>query len=225
MTKGSNTWSPEGVESGSEWDGSTPAHVLDVRPLLNFLAVDRLDLLPRLLGPPVLLPAAVTTELRSYVKSTAKELQQRIQRHPDTVDAFEIAHGEKLGRWVRKLREAPIRFLRDVSAAELEEATVLMQFGTLDPGESELLAIARLRGWVAVIDELAAHCLAEASGLANTSTLQILVRGVRRRQLDVDEASVLWSEMQRWWDYAPPGALLDYLSGVRPIWRPCPDSW
>ena len=45
----------------------------------------------------------------------------------------------------------------------------------LDPGESEVLAIARSRGWVAVVDELAAHGIAEDDGVDHLSTLGVLV--------------------------------------------------
>lgn len=92
--------------------------------------------------------------------------------------------------------------------------------GELDPGESEVLAVARHDGFIVVIDEFVGHCRAESEYIPNTSTLGVLVDAVKNQQIDEAEAAQVWASIQECWDYAPPGPLSDYLHG-HPIWPPC----
>jgi hypothetical protein len=82
-----------------------------------------------------------------------------------------------------------------------------------------VLAIAQHRSYVAVIDELAGHRWAEAEGIRNESTLSLLIGAVQEKRLDEPTARTFWSEMQRWWDYAPLLPLSDYLRGAQ-VWAP-----
>jgi hypothetical protein len=116
-----------------------------------------------------------------------------------------------------------LRRLRSLDIAELALVGQYLRAGTLDPGESEMLAVAKHRGWVAVIDEMVGHCFADLEGIVNESTLSILVRGVRETRISEADGSAVWVSIQESWNYAPGGALTEYVQG-RPIWPPCPES-
>lgn len=145
-----------------------------------------------------------------------------MRRNPDAIDPGEVTYIANICGLMRRMRQAQIRVINVISLDELERAAEFMRLNTLDPGESEVLAVAGRRRYIAVLDELAAHCIAEANELPHTSTLGILVNAVRADRLDIQEGEPLWTEMQRGWDYAPPGNLQAYASGSRPVWRPCP---
>ena len=137
------------------------------------------------------------------------------------VEAEEVAYIDNLSRWNTRLGAPHIRMVSWPTPTELRIVEGYRRAGALDPGESEVLAIAKNRLWVAVIDEMPGHCLAEDEGIANASTLEILVQGVTAGIIDESSASDAWRDMQRWWERAPWGELTGYLHG-RPIWRPCP---
>lgn len=202
---------------------SAPAYILNTRPVLNFLGVDRLDLLGAALAGAIYVGPTVLRELRDHATWTARDLERRARQQPESVEPEEVAYVESLGRWDARFGQPPLRRLGPLEYEEVEDAQRLMQMGRLDPGESEVLAVARVRGWVAVLDEFAAHCQAEGDGIPHESTLSLLVRAVRDGRLDDRQAANLWERMQRWWDYAPPWPLGEYVAG-RPIWPSCPEA-
>lgn len=171
---------------------------------------------------PVHVPPSVVAEVRDHVAWTRHDLERRARHQPSSVEPDEVGYVDRLGRWDERLRPPYVRRVKALTAAELAEAAAFMELGTLDPGESEVLAVAARRGWVAVIDDLAAHCRAEEMGLPHVGTLGLLVGAVEAGRLAHDEAAVLWQDIQTWWDYAPPGALDEYLVDQRPLWPRCP---
>lgn len=197
------------------------SYVLNTRPILNLLGVDRVDVLGLLLGPAVHVVPAVLREVREHVAWTVRNLETRVRLRPESVEPEEIGYVGNLRRWDDRLAPPLIRRIRVLQYEELERVQRLMLAGRLDPGESEVLAIAQHRRWVAVTDEMVAHCHAEAHGIANESTLGLLVRAVRDGRLEPRDATDLWDRIRRWWDYAPQRPLADYLVG-RPVWPPCP---
>lgn len=199
---------------------TSPSYVLNTRPILNLLGVDRVDVLALILGPAVHVAPTVLREVREHVAWTVRDQERRARRRPDSVDPEEIAYVDNLRRWNDRLASPLVRRIAVLKHHELESAQALMGARRLDPGESEVLAIARHRARVAVTDEMAAHRQAEADGIANDSTLGILVRGVWQGHLRPEDAADLWDRIQQWWDYAPRRPLADYLAG-RPVWPPC----
>lgn len=189
--------------------------------MLNFLGLDRMEVLPRLLGAAVYISPSVLHELREHVEWTARDLARRVRLQPDAVDPSEVGYVENLKRLSSRLVPANIWRLRALELAELESSAQYMELGVLGAGESEVLAVAKHRGWVAVIDEFAGHCQADADGVQNIGTLAVLVGGVRRGLMSETDAELLWTSMQQWWDYAPKAPLREYLRG-RPLWRSCP---
>src|SRR5437899_2002055 len=111
--------------------------ILNTRPTLNFLGVDRLDILPSVLGPALYVPQAVRRELREHVAWTSRDLEQRIRRHPESVMADEVGFVENLERLDARLLSAGIRRLTHMGLHELDAAQRLRQTGRLDSGESE----------------------------------------------------------------------------------------
>lgn len=199
------------------------AYVLNTRPVLNFIGVDRVELLPRLLGATVHVPPSVLRELREHIAWTARHLTRRVGLQRESVDPAELGYVENLKRLDTRLVAPHIRRMRTLELSELEWSAHYMGLDVLGAGESEVLAIAKHRGWVAVIDEFVGHCQAEADGIQNVGTLGVLVRGVKEGVISEGEAALLWASMQQWWDYAPTAPLSEYLLG-RPLWRPCPSS-
>lgn len=131
----------------------------------------------------------------------------------------EVGYVANLRRQDAVLRPPHVRLLHELEHEELGLAAEIAKAGRLDPGEAEVLAIAQHRSYVAVIDELAGHRWAEAEGIRNESTLSLLIGAVQEKRLDEPTARTFWSEMQRWWDYAPLLPLSDYLRGAQ-VWAP-----
>jgi len=183
--------------------------------------VDRVELLGRLLGAAIYVPPSVLRELRNHAAWVERDLTRRVRLQHESVDPSEVGYVENLSRVNARLVAPNLRRLRALELAELEWSVHYVGLGLLGAGESEVLAVARHRGWVAVIDEFVGHCQAKADGIENIGTLGALVGGVKDGLISESEAKVLWTSMQHWWDYAPAGRLSEYLHG-RPLWRPCP---
>jgi predicted nucleic acid-binding protein len=169
---------------------TSPSYVLNTRPILNVLGIDRVDLLALVLGRAVHVGPTVLREVREHVAWTVRDLETRARRRPESIQPVEIAYVDNLRRWDVRLAPPLVRRV-GLEYDELEHAQRLMRAGRLDPGESEVLAIARHRGWVAVTDEMAAHRQAESDGIPNESTLGLLVGAVREGHLESQEAASL----------------------------------
>lgn len=186
---------------------SAGSWILDTRPALNFLSVDRIALLTQLLGSEITVPPTVVIEIRNYVDWTRRDVQRRARFRPESVEPAEVIRLENLERWQRRLRAAAVRRLDALDIGELETVGHYLATGALDPGESEALAVAKHRGFIVIIDEFVGHCRAESEHIPNTSTLGVLVDAVKNQQIDETEAAQVWASIQECWDYAPPGPL------------------
>jgi predicted nucleic acid-binding protein len=193
------------------------AYVLNTRPVLNFLGVNRWDVLAAALGEAVYLSPSVLEEIREHVGWTRRDFDRPARLSPETIDPDEITFIEGLSLYDSQLRPPRVRLLQAIDLAELAISDGYMRAGRLDPGESEVLALGRQRGSVVVIDEFIGHCQAEADRIAQESTLGILVRAVTQGHFGSVEVSQIWARMQAWWDYAPSRSLGEYLAG-RAIW-------
>lgn len=212
LRRTSSTSSPE--------PSAVPVYILNTRPVLNFLGSDCFDLLGAALEGAICIGPTVLREVRDHALWTKRDLERQARLVPESLDGDEVTYTENLGRWSARLNPPLVRRLTSLAYEELDDSRRLMQRGRLDPGESEVLAIARVRGWVAVIDEFAGHCQAELDSIPHESTLSLLVRAVREGRIGEGTATNLWGRMLRWWDYAPQRPLGEYIAG-RPIWPPC----
>ncbi len=192
--------------------------MLNTGPCLSFVGAGQVGLLSCVLGSAVYVAPSVVQELRDHVEWTSKDLRTRVRDLPGSLEPGELERVERLRRWNAVLRPPHVRRLREIEYEEIEISGDYQD--RLDPGESEVLAIARHRRWVAVIDEMAGHCVAEADGIANVSTLGILVQAVSAGHISLGDGEVIWDEIGRWWNRAPGGWLADYVGG-QPIWPDC----
>jgi predicted nucleic acid-binding protein len=207
------------VSRTSSSDDPPADYILNTRPILNFLGIGRIDLLAQLTGKPPLVSPTVLVEVREHIRWTVRDLERRTRREPSTVEPEEVGYVAILEEHEAGLRSPHVRLLHELQLEELETVSGILKTGRLDPGEAEVLAIAKQRGYIAVIDELAGHRWAETEGIRNESTLTLLVEAVRQKWVDERTASAVWTEIQRWWDYAPLLPFSDYLHGA-PAWPP-----
>ncbi len=216
-TRNWSTWLGEGMKA--------EAFILDTRPVLNFLAVDRLDLISTALQAPVYVSPSVVEEVRDVVNGFWGDVERRSRREPELVEPWEIGLAEDWRKWKTRLVPPPVRRLRevDLSVAELRLASQIRnKRRDLDPGECEVLAVAKARGWGVIIDEMPGHCWAEEESIPNDGTLGVLVAALRLGSLEIEEGERLWSRVKVVWPKSPPLSLAEYRDG-RPLWRPCPE--
>ncbi len=201
-------------------DGSPPSgtgikYVLNTRPLLNFTYTDQIDLLEKLLGKPIYIPAQVYEDWKKARSRLDRTLREIPTTRRDPLDARLFAH---LQQARRRFRSNPFRVLRLYE----EERDLALEYERdyvgIDPGESEVLAICQKRGWTAVLDDRPAHEFAVAQGIATLGTLEVLIEMVQQGLLLLNEGEHLLGEMRQSWPRAPGGRLNDYLSGRRHVW-------
>lgn len=199
----------------------TRSLVLNTRPILNFVGIGKFGLLPKLTGARLHVTTSVLSEVQTHVAWTVRDIDHRARRRPESVEPFEVGYVSRLKRWRRDLRPPNAYPLEGITSAELAQAAAFIDSRTLDPGESEVLAVCAHRGWTAVVDEVAAHCRADERSIPNTGTLGLLVDAVQAGRVSVAEATSHWEAILDWWDYAPVGPFADFLDG-RPLWPRCP---
>lgn len=143
-----------------------PALILDSSVLVNFLRVDRVELLARL--P---LPLFVTNHVRDEV----------------TAD-----YPEQLERLVRALESMALREIVVDEPAEVAEFLALSCEG-IGSGECSAIAVAGMRGWPLALEDKRAGrvALARFPSLQVLKTQDLVVQLLREGALSIDEADAL----------------------------------
>jgi len=192
-------------------------YVLNTRPLLNFTYTDCVDLLKRLLGRPIFVPAEVYEEwkkARSALKRKLRDLPARCHGPLDVRLLTNLNGAQKC------FSGSPFR-VEWLEREELELAEELRErHWDIDAGEADVLALCMKRelSWVAVLDDRPAHELALALGVPTMGTIDLLIEAVRQNLLSPNDGEYLLEKMKESWPRAPRGKLSEYLKGLRSIW-------
>ncbi len=198
--------------------GPQRRHALDTRPLLNFTYTDRVDLLERLLGKPIHIPAAVHEQWKAARSALEGKLRELPAHRRDPLDVRLL---DNLNRARGRFRGTPFRVVPLYDPEEAERAEELREeHPDIDPGEADVLALCLHRGpgWVAVLDDRPAHDLALTLGIPTMGTIELLMEAVKRGLLSLNDGEHLLEEMRTSWPRAPQGRLQGYISGERAVW-------
>ncbi|MEJ4100743.1 nucleotide-binding protein [Corynebacterium mastitidis] len=104
--------------------------------------------------------------------------------------------------WIGVDRCNDLGFLRDFARYEQR----LVPTGSeRNRGECGVLALARARGWMAVLDDAAPRTIAEEEGIGKTGTLGLLCRAIREERLTVPMVERLTDDLIEGCYYLPFG--------------------
>lgn len=160
-------------------------YVFDTGPLRHFCLGGWLGVLKFLVGDvPAVMPESVEREVL-FQQASDPRLEQ-ITR----------------AGWIGVDRCDELGFLRDFARYEQR----LVPTGSeRNRGECGVLALARARGWIAVLDDVAPRTIAEEEGIEKTGTLGLLCRAIREERLTVAMVERLTDDLIAGCYYLPFG--------------------
>lgn len=146
----------------SDTSDSIEGVVFDTTVLSNFAASDSVAFLVSTFSSPMSV-VAVKEELDRGIRQGRPYLEEAI----------------RCLTWTDQTKTIRVHTVRDRSVREMQD---------VDYGERHALAYARDRGWAVATDDMEARSVAETFDVPCTGSLGILVRGIERNEISVEEA-------------------------------------
>jgi predicted nucleic acid-binding protein len=204
---------------GKDQDNDThnDGAVLDTRPLINFVGHRRVDILLNTFGSPLLVTAAVISEVEGFLRSLQASLEKVPRRSQNPTDV----------QLALALQDADALFLdRTLQRIELygdaRARAISMESSSwgLHSGEADTLAAAVARRIPALVDDRAAHVYALEQGIVTFGTLDVLIRAHGLDVLSSADAETFLeaAREQYYWTYAPVESFEYYLQTPADIW-------
>ncbi|ASJ02116.1 DNA-binding protein [Thermococcus profundus] len=155
-----------------------------------------------------------TTVISNFAKTESLDLMKAILGKdgvttPQVVDEFKV--GVKRGRYPNL--EIPLKVL-ELTEAERELYNLLNQ--SLGKGEASCIAIAKFRNGILLSDDYDARKKARLLGVKVSGTIGVLVLGVKRGIIELEDANNILNEMLKKGFYAPIKRLEEVMPSSSP---------